>query len=35
VGTLEQKEILFESMLEHKAHILIPSTKRGEKGKTE
>ena len=35
VGTLEDKEILFESMLEFKANNLIPSTKRGEKGKTE
>ena len=35
VGTLEQKEILFESMLNHRANVLVPSTKRGEKGKTE
>ena len=35
VGSLEDKEILFESMLEFKANNLIPSTKRGEKGKTE
>lgn len=35
VGTLEDKQILFESMLESRANVLIPSTKRGEKGKTE
>lgn len=35
VGNLDDKNILFESMLEHKADKLIPSTKRGEKGKQE
>ena len=34
-GTQEEKEILFSSMLEFKAHELVPSTKRGEKGKFE
>lgn len=32
VGSLKDKNILFESMLNHKADQLIPSTKRGEKG---
>lgn len=35
VGSLRDKDILFESMLEHRANILVPSTKRGEKGKEE
>lgn len=35
VGTMEEKTLLFESMLEWKAKELIPSTKRGEKGKEE
>ena len=35
VGSLEDKQILFESILNHRANILIPSTKRGEKGKFE
>ncbi len=35
VGTLAEKRVLFESMLDHKAYSLIPSTKRGEKGKME
>ena len=35
MGTHEEKVLLFESMLEYKAHELIPSTKRGCKGQTE
>lgn len=35
VGTMEEKIVLFESMLEWKAHELIPSTKRGHKGEQE
>ena len=35
VGTKEEKQILFESMLEWKAYDLIPSTKRGCKGQEE
>lgn len=35
VGSLEDKQVLFESMLEYRANALIPSTKRGEKGKSE
>ena len=35
LGTQEEKLVLFESMLEHKALEKIPSTKRGEKGKFE
>ena len=35
VGSLKDKSILFESMLNHKANTLVPSTKRGEKGKEE
>lgn len=35
VGTKEEKEILFESMLEWKAYELVPSTKRGCKGQEE
>lgn len=35
VGTYEEKKILFESMLNHKAYEIIPSTKRGCKGQTE
>ena len=35
VGTQEEKQILFESMLEWKAYDLIPSTKRGCKGQQE
>lgn len=34
-GSLEQKKAVFNSMLEWKATELIPSTKRGEKGKME
>lgn len=34
-GTQEQKELLFKAMLESEAYNLIPSTKRGEKGKME
>ena len=34
-GTAEQKELLFRSMLEEDAELLIPSTKRGCKGQTE
>lgn len=34
-GTKEQKKVFFESLLVWKANELIPSTKRGEKGKTE
>jgi len=32
IGTLDEKMILFESMLDFKAYELIPSTKRGCKG---
>lgn len=35
VGTLEEKILLFESMLEFRAYELIPSTKRGCKGQSE
>lgn len=35
VGTMEEKTLLFESMLEWKAYDLIPSTKRGCKGQQE
>ena len=35
VGTQDEKQILFESMLEWKAYDLIPSTKRGCKGQEE
>ena len=35
VGTMEEKMVLFESMLEWKSYELIPSTKRGCKGKQE
>lgn len=35
VGTLEERMILFESMLDYKAYDVIPSTKRGAKGQTE
>ena len=34
-GTAQEKLVLFESMLDFKAYKEIPSTKRGEKGKTE
>lgn len=34
-GTAEQKELLFRSMLNEDAELLIPSTKRGCKGQTE
>lgn len=34
-GTLEEKELLFKSMLQYKAFDIIPSTKRGCKGQTE
>ena len=34
-GSQEEKLILFESMLDHRAYELIPSTKRGCKGQTE
>lgn len=34
-GTNEEKLLIFEAMLEHKAHLLIPSTKRGCKGQEE
>lgn len=32
VGTIEEKKIVFESMLDYKANLAIPSTKRGCKG---
>lgn len=35
IGTVEEKLILFESMLEYKAYEMIPSTKRGAKGTME
>lgn len=35
IGTLDEKQLLFDSMLEWKAYELVPSTKRGEKGKQE
>ena len=35
VGTQNEKEIMFKAMLNHCACDMIPSTKRGEKGKTE
>lgn len=35
VGTMEEKQLLFESMLEWKAYEEIPSTKRGHKGEQE
>ena len=34
-GDMYEKTILFEAMLNYKAHEMIPSTKRGEKGKEE
>lgn len=34
-GTQEQKELLFKAMLDSEAYTLVPSTKRGEKGKEE
>ena len=34
-GTLEEKELLFKSMLQYEAFSIIPSTKRGCKGQTE
>lgn len=34
-GSLEEKIATFEAMLEYKAMLQVPSTKRGEKGKTE
>ena len=34
-GTLEEKKLLFDSMLKYKAFTVIPSTKRGCKGQTE
>ena len=35
VGTLEERQILFESMLDYRAYDLVPSTKRGCKGQEE
>lgn len=35
VGTQQEKEILFESMLDYKAYQEVPSTKKGCKGQTE
>ena len=35
VGTQNEKEVMFKAMLNHFAYDMIPSTKRGEKGKTE
>ena len=35
MGTQEEKRLLLESMLDWKAYELVPSTKRGEKGKQE
>lgn len=35
VGTQEEKETMFKAMLNHCAYELVPSTKRGEKGKME
>lgn len=35
IGTLEEKQLLFDSMLEWKAWEMVPSTKRGEHGKQE
>lgn len=35
IGTIEEKKMLFDSMLEWKAYELVPSTKRGEQGKLE
>lgn len=35
MGTQKEKTTLFEAFLEHKGYEKIPSTKRGEKGKTE
>ena len=35
VGTQTEKEVMFKAMLNHCAYDMIPSTKRGEKGKTE
>ena len=35
VGTQNEKEVMFKAMLNHCAYNMIPSTKRGEKGKTE
>lgn len=34
-GTLEEKELLFKSMLQYEAFNIVPSTKRGCKGQTE
>ena len=31
-GTIEEKEMLFQSLLDFKAETLVPSNKRGEKG---
>ena len=35
VGTQNEKEVMFKAMLNHCAYDMIPSTKRGAKGKTE
>ena len=35
VGTQNEKEVMFKAMLNHCAYDMIPSTKSGEKGKTE
>ena len=35
VGTLEEKELLFNSLLDYKANTIVPSTKRGCKGQEE
>lgn len=35
MGTYEEKNLLFKSMIEHEAYDLIPSTKRGHKGEME
>ena len=35
IGTIEERRLIFEAMLDFKATELLPSTKRGEKGKTE
>ena len=35
VGTQAEKEVMFKAMLNHCAYDMIPSTKRGEKGKAE
>ena len=34
-GTMEEKEVIFNSMLKYKSYNLVPSTKRGCKGQTE